>query len=382
MTALVTGNPSTMTPAQRIRAALNCRPVDRVPVSPDCSMMMPARYSGRPFWDVFLNEAPPLWKARIDLARRFGFDLTFGCNGVEGDAPGVSGETDIIERSEDVWVVKEFTHTPHGDLTRIMQYPRAKSPWTLKPIITDPEGEIDALLSTLEDPATCRLVSWYPGLQQELDDAGCVFGIMSVPLAWWLYQRVNLEQGLMDFYDRTPLVERALAAYGEWALAWLDTQIRVQRPDFFMFGGSVSSMSVASPTLYRRYAYSWLKKACEIVSSHGIPSAVHMCGKCRAALDMLVDAGVTMIEPLESPPSGDVTLADVRQRYGPNLVLKGNVNTFSTLARGTPDAVIQEAQQCIRDAGELGFILSTGDQVSNDTPEENFRALVYAVEER
>jgi hypothetical protein len=369
-----------MSSAQRIRAALHSQPVDRIPVSPDCSMMMPARYTGRPFWDVFLNETPPVWKARIALARRFNVDLIFGCNGVEGDAPGVSKETNVLKRGEEAWIAEEIVHTPHGDLTRIMQYPCDKSPWTLKPIITDPEGEINALLSTLEDPTTCRPVSWYPSLIHELDEIGCVCGIISVPLAWWLYQRVKLEQGLMDFYDRTALVERALDAYAEWALAWLDVQIRIQRPDFMMFGGSVSSMSVASPTLYRRYAYPWLKKACEITARHGIPSAVHMCGKCSAALDMLVDAGVTMIEPLEGPPSGDVTLSEVRRRYGPHLVLKGNVNTFRTLARGTPEMVTQEARQCIIDAGELGFILSTGDQVPGDTPEENFVALIRAVD--
>jgi hypothetical protein len=209
-------------------------------------MMMPARYSGRPFWDVFLNETPPLWKARIDLARCFGFDLTFGCNGVEGDAPGVSGETDILERGEDSWVVKESTQTPHGDLVRIMQYPRDKSPWTLKPIITDPEREIDALLSTLEDPATCRLASWYPDLQQELGDIGCVFGIMSVPLAWWLYQRVNLEQGLMDFYDRTPLVERALTAYGETLSATINTNNSVLNINLALTGiSTILTLSAA-----------------------------------------------------------------------------------------------------------------------------------------
>jgi uroporphyrinogen-III decarboxylase len=70
-----------------------------------------------------------------------------------------------------------------------------------------------------------------------------------------------------------------------------------------------------------------------------------------------------------------VTLAEVRKRY-PGLVLKGNVNTFDTLVRGTPEMVIAEARQCIRDAGPEGFVLSTGDQVASDTPEENFRALI------
>ena len=73
------------------------------------------------------------------------------------------------------------------------------------------------------------------------------------------------------------------------------------------------------------------KKACDLGRRYGIPTIVHMCGKSCAALDMLGDAGVTAVEPLEGPPGGDVNLAEVRKRY-PQLVLKGNVNTFETLA--------------------------------------------------
>jgi len=110
----------------------------------------------------------------------------------------------------------------------------------------------------------------------------------------------------------------------------------------------------------------------------GIPTIVRMCGKSCAALDMLGDAGVTAVEPLEGPPGGAVTLAEVRRRY-PKLVLKGNVNTFEALVRGTPEMVLAEARQCIRDAGPLDFIISTGDQVDSNTPVDNLRVLVRVV---
>ena len=369
-----------MSSAERLRAALRRQPVDRVPVAPDISMMMPARYTGRPFWDVFFNETPPLWQAIIDLTGRFGFDHLQGWGGtIEGDAPGVTKETAVLSRTDEAWQVLETTHTPEGDLTLIKRYARGQSPWTEKPLLADPDQEVDALLSTLPDPASFRLAPWYPAAESALGDRGLTCAVLSVPLAWWMYQRVDLQAGLYDFYDRTALVERALAAYGEWALHMVEAICRLQQPGLLMFGGSVSSMSVVSPDLYRRYAYPWLKKACQIAAGHGVPTAVHMCGKCRAALDMVVDAGVTMIEPLERPPSGDITLAEARQRYGAHVVLKGNVNTFETLAWGTPEQVRAEARQCIADAGEIGFILYSGDQVPGNTPEANFRALIDAV---
>ena len=48
------------------------------------------------------------------------------------------------------------------------------------------------------------------------------------------------------------------------------------------------------------------------VDLYDIPIGVHVCGRCSIALDMLVDASVRMVESLERPLGGDVTLEKVR----------------------------------------------------------------------
>ena len=182
---------------------------------------------------------------------------------------------------------------------------------------------------------------------------------------------------MLDFFDRTVLLERAMDAYGEWALECVKATCTLIRPEMLMFSGSVSSMSVISPDLYRRYALPWLKKATEIARSHGVFTGVHMCGRSQAALPILSESGIDLIEPLEADPGGDVNLAEVKRQYGDVFILKGNVNTFQTLAKGSPEDVTAEAAKIIADAGEgSGLILATGDQVSVDTPEENFVALL------
>ena len=50
---------------------------DHVPVCPDISNMIPARLTGKPFWDIYVHEDPPLWKAYIDASNYFDIDSGF-----------------------------------------------------------------------------------------------------------------------------------------------------------------------------------------------------------------------------------------------------------------------------------------------------------------
>lgn len=366
-----------MTSRERLLAALRREEPDRVPVSPDVSVMMPARYTGKPYWDVNVNGDPPLYQAHLDLQARFGYDMIFSVGlGAGPDDP--PSETRVVSRDDEQWVVEQVVHTPKGDLSTRTLHPRDRSSWIVKPLVTDPEAEVDALLSSLTDPWT-KDASHARQMREAVGDNGILCAGTPVPLAWWLYCRRQLDESVLDFFDRRKLVERAMDAYSEWALELLGAMCELIRPELLMFGGSVASMSVVSPDLYRRYALPFLREAVQIAGRYGVFTGVHMCGRSHAALPMLAEAGVDLVEPLESHPGGDVSLADVKRRYGERFCLKGNVNTFATLARGTPQQVRAEARQCIEDAAfGGGFILSTGDQVPGDTPEENFVALIEA----
>jgi len=63
-----------MTAKERMLAAMGNGPPDCVPAGPDMSNMIPSRLTGKQFWDIYLYEDPPLWRAYIDAVRHFGFD--------------------------------------------------------------------------------------------------------------------------------------------------------------------------------------------------------------------------------------------------------------------------------------------------------------------
>ena len=375
----MTATDGVMTSRERLLTVLRGGVPDRVPVSPDMSFMIPARYSGKPFWDVILNQDPPLWKTKLAVHELLGDDAIMGVGlGASPDDPDPPAEDRIVSKAEDRWIVDRIIHTKKGDLSTRTVYFGDKSPWIIKPLLADPEAEVDALLATFTDPWT-RSTAHATEVREAVGEKGILASGIPVPLAWWLYSRRQLDKAVLDFFDRTALVERAMDAYSEWSLELLRATCELIHPDLVTFSGSVASMSVVSPTLYRRYALPWLQKATELAQGYGVFTQVHMCGRCRAALPMLAESGVDVVDPLEAPPGGDVSLAEVKQQYGEVFCLKGNVNTFETLARGTPEDVRAEVRQCIADAAAGGgFILATGDQVPGDTPEENLVALVEA----
>jgi hypothetical protein len=63
-----------MTSRERLLMVLARQVPDCVPVAPDFSNMIPARRTGKPFWDLYLCNDPPIWEAYIQCAKHFDID--------------------------------------------------------------------------------------------------------------------------------------------------------------------------------------------------------------------------------------------------------------------------------------------------------------------
>jgi uroporphyrinogen decarboxylase len=82
------------------------------------------------------------------------------------------------------------------------------------------------------------------------------------------------------------------------------------------------------------------------------------------------------LETLGPPFQGDCDLAEINRLFGKRLALKGEIQT-TRLLMATSEELENVAKWCIDVAGEGGgYVLSTGDQVGRDTPEENIFRLV------
>ncbi|HOZ48333.1 MAG TPA: uroporphyrinogen decarboxylase family protein [Candidatus Hydrogenedentes bacterium] len=83
--------------------------------------------------------------------------------------------------------------------------------------------------------------------------------------------------------------------------------------------------------------------AAAILDEGGIFLRLHSHGRVREALPMIVAIGAKGVDPLEPPPDGDITLAEVKALYGDRLVLFGNTE-LKVLEHSSAD----EVRACVR----------------------------------
>jgi len=339
---------------------------DCVPVLPQIWLDHAARISG--IDPLSIMERPELGaRAMLDTARHYGLDgfrtfLIYEPRRVvrEGnvvyDLDPKTGEKIGLIDLEGGWGVKPFKPPNYvqdlGDVARI-PVPSARSYW---------------------DSGLCV------HLRQVVQEAGpdhLVVGRgLGFTMNWLIAQRGDY--ALYDLYDHPRLVhalcEKGLQIGLEMTQAMRDAGI-----ELFMLGDATASCDVISPDHFREFVFPYYQTYCEEVHRLGALVYAHVCGNQTPLAEMLADAGVDCIEPMD--PSRGVDPADMKRRVGRRVALMGGVATL-TLLQGTPQQVEEEARNCILKAGgDGGYILAAGCMVPRDTPEENIRALVKTAHE-
>ena len=366
-----------MTSRERLLAVLHRQIPDCVPCCPDISNMVPCRLTGKPFWDIYAYQDPPLWKAHIDALNYFDID-----GGLELSIPDPleSGTPDwearVVHRFKDGGFATQKYFFSIGKWEKSVVVYTADNPpaWGVSPesiglpAVPSEWEKLDGVKKWLSGMELWKHVREYMG------DRG-VIGLSSGITTNVIGCSAD---AIYAYYDDPGLFEEK----SRQMMDYLETRMEKiaamdLRPDF-LFCGSSGSLVFQTPEILRQLALPLLKKATEMAADLGIPTHVHSCGPETALVAMAAEeTKLTVIDPLEVAPMGDCVLKDLKKRYGNKIVLKGNLHTTDIMLNGSVDDVIRASRQAIDDAASGGgFILSTGDQCGRDTPDENIRAMV------
>jgi uroporphyrinogen decarboxylase len=108
----------------------------------------------------------------------------------------------------------------------------------------------------------------------------------------------------------------------------------------------------------------------------------HTDGDVFPLIDDFIEMGVDILNPVQTSAGKMANLAELKARWGDDLVFCGAIDTQRILPRGTPREVHDEVRRVIDImAPGGGYMVSSVHSVMNDVPAENILAMVDAVME-
>ncbi len=195
------------------------------------------------------------------------------------------------------------------------------------------------------------------------------------PLEWYVAHLTHPEyvKGIFDLQCGIALQNLALL----WqAVGSRVEALYVSGTDFGTQGGAF-----ISPAMYREFYKPFHIRLNRWIHDH-TPWKVfyHSCGSIVDLLDDLVEAGVDVINPVQCSARG-MDPAYLKRGYGRRLVFwGGGVDTQQTLPFGTPEQVCEQVRERIRILSPGGgFVFNPVHNVQCNVPPENLLAMFRAV---
>ena len=338
-----------MNPRERMGAAINLQPVDRVPNAPFYEAPI-CTYFGSSLRAALL-EAQAMADAHQKALDAFEFDwVMVGMGLIGGIIPQALGCE--VSYPEDVFPIIEKT-------------------------CIQSQADVDTLAGI--DVFTAKMEDFLRGinlLKQKLDG--------EVPIAceyispFTIATRLRGTTAIMeDFYDDPELL-RAL----QKALVPIDIEIGRALIDagveYIFYGADMECPLLISPDHYREFVHEPTTEVVNALSAMGSRVLPHMCGDIikTGIVDMLLEMDIHGIMPGNLTQETVLDIGELKRKCGDEICIFDNLNPNGSLLTGTPDEVARETRAHLEKARSMsGYIFSTSGTTSPVIPRKNFEAM-------
>jgi uroporphyrinogen decarboxylase len=135
-----------------------------------------------------------------------------------------------------------------------------------------------------------------------------------------------------------------------------------------------------SPEHFEELFYPGFRRVMDGFKELGFTVIKHTDGNLWPILDMIVDAGIDCLDPID--PQGGMDLAEVKAKYGDRIALKGNVDCVHLMSFGEPQEVVEATKEALRKGMPGGgYILSSSNSIHSGVKPENYKAMMDTLKE-
>jgi len=348
-----------MTRRERLMASLKGEPVDRPPVS---FYEIDGLRQDETRDDPFNIYTDPSWKPALELARERSDRIVMTGVGFGGAPPDPVAELTNVETRDEgrCRLTRRTIRAGQRELTVETKLdPDVDTFWTTTHMLKD----ADDLRAWIDLPE--RTFGGEPNVERVFDvekrlgDSGIAMIDTGDPLC------AVAELFSMGDFTIIAMTERDLFREA------LDKAARMIQPRveavaralpgrlWRIYGPEYATPPYLPPELFAEYVTRYDTPMVEAIQRHGGFARIHSHGRLRDVMDHIAATGCTGLDPVEPPPQGDVSLRWVRENYGRQMTLFGNLEA-SDLENLSADEFERKVARAVEEgtAGEgRGFVL-------------------------
>ncbi|MBS3761768.1 MAG: hypothetical protein KGZ25_00565 [Planctomycetes bacterium] len=278
--------------------------------------------------DPFNIYSHPSWRPLIELTREKTDRIVMRWVPYESDQPDPLQkftETETFMRDGSRHVIRKVQAGDRELTARHRRDPDVNTTWTEEHLLK----EIDDLKAYLElpSPAPDGIVNREPVEQAEnqLGDTGIVMIDTPDPLCLAADMFEMSEYTIIALTEQS-LFHRLLERFAQ--RLWAKTKAVAEALPgklWRIYGPEYATPPYLPPRLFDEYVCRYVQPMIDAIQSYGGYARIHSHGNLREVLDMIARMEPDGLDPIEPPPQGDVELSYVRENYGENMVLFGNL---------------------------------------------------------
>lgn len=278
------------------------------------------------------------------------FDLHWGCTGEE-----ISKNTEVPTDSDEWIDVVTQVHTPEGTLRSIFRKSTVGNPgYRMEYLLKEP-GDIKKILIVPYRPYPFCTDSFH-SMERAIGDRGLtMFGLDHAMSG--LQHLIGSENFALWSIDCRGLLLEAIEVFSqrirEHVIRAFETGLQ---PVFAWVGPEVCIPPLMSPNDFEHFVFRFDKALIDLIHERGGYVWVHCHGKMGPVLERFVEMGVDVLNPIEPPPMGDMTLAEAFTRVGDRMGLEGNIETHE-LMTATQKRICDLIHEAIEAGNGRRFIL-------------------------
>jgi uroporphyrinogen decarboxylase len=268
--------------------------------------------------------------------------------------------------------IDDYTYVDEWGIT--WQVPSYGIPYVVKhPIKT--ESDLDKL--SIPDPdADYRLKSLEDAVKRFKGKRVIVFlGHEAFEFSHYLRGMENL---LMDYILNPDFVKRIARIVMDYKRKVLERAAEVGA-DILLTGDDYAHRNgpIMSPEHFEEFVLPYLQEAVDVAKEKGVPFIKHTDGNLWQILDLIVDTGIDVLDPIE--PMADMDMGQVKEKYGSRIAIAGNVDCAQLLPEATEEEVVEAVKETLsKGAVGGGFILASSNSIHPAVKPENYRVMVEA----